>query len=96
MRFERFATFAAMQDFAVALADKAEEKVWVDYGAYSDDNGISYRPQVFLVTEKETVTLRWNAFTEEAVSYFGPKMRREANIAAEKLALQLRDAMAQF
>lgn len=86
MKFYRFATKEEMAAFAVETFNTANCLVLCDYSIYTDNSGLTYRPQVLLIyaNGSETVSLRWNAFCDEQdVSHIGPHMRREANDAAQ-------------
>jgi hypothetical protein len=94
MRFERFATFADMQAFAVKFAAEATSEVITDYGIYTDNAGLSFRPSVIISCDAETVVMRWNAFSDqEGIDFMSKSARREANQAAQGFNDQVKAAL---
>ena len=96
MKFNRFATKEEMSAYAVEVSRTSKCLVSCDYSIYTDDNGLTYRPTVLLIfaDNSETISLRWNAFCDEKdVFHIGPRMRREANAAAEWFANYVQEAI---
>lgn len=81
-KFHRFATIEAMKAFALDIVrnDQSEDRVFAESGIYSDNNGLTFRPQVSIVTESTVHVLRWNAFADQPeIDFLGKRARRDAN-----------------
>jgi len=94
MKFTRFDNLSNMIVFSILRMREASCLIDVDHSVYTDDNGLTYRPQIFLVyrDRRETLCLRWNAFASQPdVSFLGPKAKREANARGEMIAKAIQE-----
>lgn len=92
---QRFADLAAMVAFAVQVATQSTEKVWCESGIYTDDNGLSFRPEIALRDcDGYVYILRWNAFTDQDnVSHMGIRARRDARTSSDWFVDQIQSAI---
>lgn len=98
-KYHRFANLDEMRAFALEIArnDASDSKVFAEAGIYSDDNNLSHRAQVSIVTESVVHVLRWNAFCDQPdISFIGQRARREARDSADWFTDQVQSALNSF
>lgn len=81
MRFERFPTKVAMVARAIELLNAAKCPT-LHVGIYTDNNGLSWRPQIIVESGGELYGLRWYTFADEPVDF---TKRRDANSMAYEI-----------
>lgn len=95
----RFTNFAAMAQGAIDLATKSidlDGKFFAEAGIYTDNHGLTHRPQVTLVHTEGNLQLilRFNAFASEPnIDFMSRRQRVEARNAADWYADQIQSCL---
>lgn len=92
-KFERFPTLAAMTARAIEIAATMHEHE-VECGIYSDNNGLTHRPQVIIREGATVYFLRWYAFADESgIDLIGKRQRVEARELSERYVESIKAAI---
>jgi hypothetical protein len=103
-KYHRFADLDAMKAGAHEIVkaywhanEEFDHKPFCEAGIYTDNNGLSYRPQVSIVTDKGVHVLKWNAFCDQPdVDHIGRRARVEARDAADWFTHQIQEMLNLF
>lgn len=97
-KFHRFANLDEMKAFALSIVkDDEGGKVFAESGIYTDNNGLSFRAQVAIVTDSVIHVLRWNAFSDQPdIEHMGKRARVEAHDSADWFTDQIQSEINAF
>lgn len=97
MHYVRCDNLNAFIAAAIAYQTKWDRVIWAEPHIYTDDNGLSFRPSICLLSEDSLddipftpIMMRWFAYHNEPeggiqVQHMGKRMRVEAREEAERM-----------
>jgi len=103
-KYHRFADLDAMRAGAFEIVreywaanETFEQKPYAESGIYTDDNGLSFRPQVSIICDQGVHVLRWNAYADQLdIDHMGKRARVEARDAAGWFTDQIQTVITNF